>query len=138
MNKNSDITDERIDELRIKHKASLNQELSPETLESFREQFNQTENSGWGGSAIYNVISNSIQSVSGKLDSWVQKSKENYSKFVSKYQAEKAKSKSLLFHLFTLSKTRVYSILGREWKPSCLIASPTTLASLLISLVRAT
>jgi hypothetical protein len=89
MTRLSDITDARVDELRTKCKGSLGQELTPESMESIRQQLSQAD-STTGFTTL------SVKYFSGKLDSWYQRSRENYNKFVSKRQVEKVKSSLLV------------------------------------------
>jgi MoxR-like ATPase len=96
MNKFIDLTEERIEELRAKHKISIEKGITPEDLEQVRETINNSQSSWPSSTDVFTGISSTYKALSGALDSLYQRSREGYSKYVTKKQAEKAtKSKTL-------------------------------------------
>lgn len=90
----ADITEEKIEELRTKHRTTVEKGISPVDLEKVREQLNKSENS-WRSPEILTSVSSAYKSLTGALDSWYQRRKDNYTKYVAKVQAEKTKSKKI-------------------------------------------
>ena len=90
MHKFPDITEERIFELRNRNSLT-GQNFSKEEIKELRETVNQ----GWVQAAKTSEMFTSVfTKVSGKLDSWYKRGKENYNQYLARQQVQAARARS--------------------------------------------